>query len=214
MRKGTWFQSSGSSAAADTATSCNTPPQFRQALPGHGARANQGGFFQKGTCGQFSYFLLDQLDPIGGSQITLGQHHDAVPHVQHPQDVHMFAGLGLHGVVRCDDQHGQVHARGTGKHLTYEAFVTWNVDDAQAIIPEDQLGESQLNRNAPPLLLGKPVRISSGKRLHEGGLAVVDMTSRSEDQIEHAPEFSKEGHTDVLVPDLAAVAHPIPRKPN
>ncbi len=77
----------------------------------------------------------------------------------------------------------EVDARGTGDHVVDEALVAGHVDeaDAAAAVGLRQVGIAQLDRDAARLFLLQPIGVHAGKRLHQGCLAVVDVSGRSDD---------------------------------
>jgi hypothetical protein len=60
--------------------------------------------------------------------------------------------------------------------------VTGNVDHAELDFVEVEGGKTQFDRDAATLFFGQAVRVHPRERLHEGGLAVVDMARGAEDQ--------------------------------
>jgi hypothetical protein len=58
--------------------------------------------------------------------------------------------------------------------------MSWNVDDAQPNVIQQQLGKSQFNRDTASFLLGQSIRIHSGQRPDQSRLAVIDMTRGAE----------------------------------
>ena len=102
-------------------------------------------------------------------------------------DLQVFHGLGHHALVgRHHQQHG-VEALDPGQQVADEARVPGDVDDAHLpAAGQLQVGEAEVDRHAPSLLLGEPVGVDPGQRLDERGLAVVDVTCRADDEA-HRP---------------------------
>ena len=98
----------------------------------------------------------------------------------------MLAGLGHDPLVGGDDQHGDVDAARTGKHVLYELLVARHVDYAGRYASRQlKVGEAQLDGYAALLLFGKAVGINARKGLYKAGLAVVDVTGRSDYNVVH-----------------------------
>jgi len=83
--------------------------------------------------------------------------------------------LVLAGAARRDWMHG-IDPADPGGHVLQEAHRAGNVDEGDAA-PRRQTGagEAEIDGEASGLLLLEPVGVGAGERLHEGGLAVVDV---------------------------------------
>ena len=98
----------------------------------------------------------------------------------------MLAGLRHDGFVGRNDQHHHVDAAHAGKHVLDESLVTGHVDEADGRLSiEREIGESDIDRDAALLLFLEPVGINAGERLHERGLAVIDVSCGSYDNVRH-----------------------------
>ena len=88
----------------------------------------------------------------------------------------MLAGLGHNALVGGDDEQGQVNAADAGQHILDEPLVARHVDDADlAAAGQRHPREAQIDRHLPLLLLREPVGVDVGQRLHQRGLAVVNV---------------------------------------
>jgi len=134
--------------------------------------------------GQRADFVFDQLDPIRVRQVGFGNRDQAGFEVQQPQDFQMLARLWLDRIVRGHDQHCQVHARRAGQHVAHKPLVSRHIDDPQPVLAQIQVGESQLDRDAPFLLFGQAVRIDARQRANQCRLAMVDMARGAQDQVD------------------------------
>jgi hypothetical protein len=99
----------------------------------------------------------------------------------------VLTGLGHDPLVGGHHQHHQVHAADAGHHGAHEALVPRHVDDAEleAGLRHLQVGEAQLDGDAPGLLLLEAVRVDAGEGSNQGGLAVVDVAGGAEDEVFH-----------------------------
>ena len=94
----------------------------------------------------------------------------------------MFAGLGHDAFVGGDDEEGEVDPTDAGKHVLDEAFVAGHVDKADGA-SGGQLapGETEIDGQAARFLFGPAIGVDAGERLHEGALAVVDVSGGADD---------------------------------
>src|SRR5262249_4767186 len=77
----------------------------------------------------------------------------------------------------------QVDAVRSRQHVADEALVSRHVDDAGALaVRTVEPGEAEVDRDAPCLLLLQAVGVLASERPDEGGLAVVDVAGRADDQ--------------------------------
>jgi len=77
------------------------------------------------------------------------------------------------------------------KHILDEALVSRHVHEAQ---PERggqlQVGETDVDGDAPAFLFLQAVRVDAGQRLDEGGLAVIDVSGGADDDVLHDASLS------------------------
>ena len=65
---------------------------------------------------------------------------------------------------------------GPGHHVAHETLVPRHVHDAQMLAGgQRQVGEPQLDGNAPDFLLLEAIRVNPGQGLDQGALAVIDV---------------------------------------
>ena len=94
----------------------------------------------------------------------------------------MLAGLGHGPLIGSDDEEGEVDTAGAGEHVLDEALVAGDVDDAYvASRGQGEPGEAEVDGKAALLLLAETVRVDVGEGAHESALAVVDVTSGTND---------------------------------
>ena len=107
-------------------------------------------------------------------------------HAEQRADFQVLPGLGHDPLVRGYHQQHQVHAADSGDHGPDETLVAGDVNDPEAQVPRQfQVGEAELDGNAARLLLLQAVRVDAGQRLHQRGLAVIDMPGGAENQMLH-----------------------------
>ena len=100
----------------------------------------------------------------------------------------MLARLRHDAGVGGDDEQREVDAGRAGDHRAHERFVARHIDDAElADALEDERRESEIDRDAAPLLFRQPVGVHAGERADERRLAVIDVAGGSEDHWRRAP---------------------------
>src|SRR5581483_3789357 len=88
------------------------------------------------------------------------------------------------------DQQGGVDAGGAGQHVVHEALVARHVDETQLpAIAQVAVGIAEIDGDAARLLFLQAVGIDAGQRLHQRGLAVVDMACRADDHGARFPSW-------------------------
>ena len=106
--------------------------------------------------------------------------------VQKRTDIEVLASLGHHEFISRDDKHDHVDSAHAGQHVLNESFVARNVDEADGRIRiENKIGKSDIDCDSAVLLFLQAVGVDAGERLDERGLAVIDMSSRSYDNVRH-----------------------------
>ncbi len=116
--------------------------------------------------------------------VALRDRDDAAPDPEEIEDRQMLAGLGHDAVVGRHDEECPVHAGGARHHGAHQPLVARHVDEAErrpVRAVAVAVSEARSERDAARLLLGQPVGVDAGQRLHEGSLAVVDMTGGGDD---------------------------------
>src|SRR5260370_28024003 len=100
------------------------------------------------------------------------------------QDVEMLLALRHHAVVGCDREQHEVHPMRTGEHVANEPLMARDVDHARARpVPEGEIREPQVDRDAALLLFLETVGILPGERLDQRGLAMVDMAGGADNRM-------------------------------
>ncbi len=133
--------------------------------------------------------VLDFGDAAGAQfvvgEVGFGQRYDAGSDAEQIDDLQMLDGLRHYSVIGGDHQKHEIDAGRAGEHVVDEALVTGHVDKAEhRAVRQQMIGIAEIDGDAAPLLLGKPVGIDAGQGFDEGGLAVVDMAGGTDD---HAP---------------------------
>ena len=97
----------------------------------------------------------------------------------------MLPGLGHHGFVRRDDEEDRLDSAGAGEHVAHESLVPRHVHEGNPDAVPFGVRKSEVDRDAPALLLGQAVRVDSGERLDERGLPVVDVAGGADEKPLH-----------------------------
>jgi hypothetical protein len=105
-----------------------------------------------------------------------------VAQAQQVDDRQVLARLRHRPVVGRHDEQHMVDAGGAGEHVAHQLFVTRHVDEAQHLpAGQRQIGEAEVDRDAARLLFLQAVGVDASERLHQRGLAMVDVTCGSDD---------------------------------
>ena len=125
----------------------------------------------------------DQFQPVVVDEVLLSDDGQPAVDVEQVDDGQVLAGLRHHGLVRGDDEQGEVYAADAGQHVVDEPLVARNVDDADLVAArQTHPGEAQIDGHAPFLLLAETVGVDPGQCLYKGGLAVVDVPGGADDE--------------------------------
>jgi len=152
-------------------------PDLVQASPRHRIADHHRRRRQGRPSEAFLHLELRQLQHLGVDEVGLRQRHHRVPHAEQLEDAQMLLALGHPPFGRGDDEEGHLDRADAGEHVLDEADVAGNVDEPDlAPRGERRERESEVDGEAPRLLLRQPVGIGSRERVDEGGLPVVDMT--------------------------------------
>src|SRR5262249_12327165 len=128
-------------------------------------------------------FELDDFERRLIDEITLGQGDDAVAKAEQLENFEMLARLRHDGVVGGNDKDGEIDAGRTGEHVLDEAFMPWNIDDAEPVAIEFEGGEADVDGDAARLFFRQTVTVDAGQGLDERRLAMIDMACGSKDKI-------------------------------
>ena len=121
-------------------------------------------------------FLPGLVEPLQRDGIDLGQRNRPARQAQQVEQFEMFARLRHRPVVGGDHQQDEVDAGHAGEHVVDQFFVPRHVDEAEhRAIGKGGVGVAEVEGDAAGLFLGQPIGIHAGERLHQRGLAVVDV---------------------------------------
>ena len=117
-----------------------------------------------------------QLEPLGVDEVGLRQGDDAVADAEQLEDAQVLLALRLPTLGGGDDEQAGVDRAHPGQHVAEETNVAGHVDEADRLARREHgVGEAEVDRQPPPLLLLEPVRVRAGEGQHQRGLAVVDV---------------------------------------
>ena len=124
----------------------------------------------------------DRFAPLDRDEIDLGQRHDAATDAEQIDDGKVLAGLRHDAVVGRDDQQDEIDAAGTGQHVVDEFLVAGHVDEPEhSAIRRRQIGEAEVDGDAARLFFLEAIGVDPGERVHQGGLAMIDMAGGADD---------------------------------
>ena len=98
----------------------------------------------------------------------------------------MLPGLRHYSLIGSYDKNNKIYSADSRKHVFYEFLMARNIyyTDVISLIIRDMC-KTKLNRNSSLLLLRKSVGINARECLSQLGLAVIDMSCRSDNNILH-----------------------------
>jgi len=104
----------------------------------------------------------------------------------------MFDRLRHRAVVGCDHQQHMIDASRAGQHVVNEFFVTRHVDETQHLTARQGLIRvAEIDRDAARLLFLEAIGIDAGQCLDQRGLAMVDVTSGTDNHDQACEPCSK-----------------------
>ena len=95
----------------------------------------------------------------------------------------MFARLRLDGLVSGNRQKHQIDSRRAGQHVAHEFFVAGYIHKTKAHSRFIQKCETQIDRDAAAFFFFQTVGICAGQCLHEGRLAVINMSGSPDNDV-------------------------------
>jgi len=158
--------------------------QLIQPLAGARGDWDDGRADQRRGAQALAHLFHDQVQPLGVlHEIRLGDGDNAARDLEQAEDVQVLLGLGHDALVGSDDEQGGVNPTDAGEHVLDEPFVAGHVHDAHlAAAGQREPGEAQVDGHLPFLLLDEAVRVDAGEGLDQGGLAVVHVAGRADDE--------------------------------
>ena len=117
-----------------------------QPLTGHERERNDRRVLQRCPGRQDPDLLLDLRDSRRRRQIDLRDHEDRAVDPEQMENVEMLLGLRHHAIVGRDREEHEIEAVRPGQHVSDEALVSRNVDDAGAgAVGKIQVREPQID---------------------------------------------------------------------
>ena len=114
--------------------------------------------------------------------VDLAHHRDAFGHPEQVENRGVLTGLGHHAVVGGDHHQREVDGSDPRQHVAHEPFVSGHVDEPEHVtVAEGVVCEPEIDGQPSLLLFGEAIRVHTGQRPHQRGLAVVDVTRGGDD---------------------------------
>ena len=131
--------------------------------------------------------LIVLLELLGGRQIRLGQHNQAMSNIEQATDIEMLPRLRLYRFIGGHNKQHRFDTSCTSEHVANKTLVSRDIDKAQALAGwQRKMREAQIDGNASPLLLGEPVRVNTRQRTDKRSLAMIDVA--------RCPDNKSRGH--------------------
>src|SRR6516164_6838784 len=137
----------------------------------------------KPSCSEQRLDLLDDSrGPVALDPVDLGDDPGDLGDPDQLQDVEVLQCLRARPVIGGDDQQHPVDRQDTGQHVRQKTLMPWYVDKAElGAVGQPRIGEAAIDRQPAPLLLRQAIGVDAGQRLHQCGLAVIDMAGGRQD---------------------------------
>src|SRR5216683_2371373 len=162
----------------------NLRAQLIEAYPAYRRDRDYRRALEPGGVGEQLDFFAHFREAFIIRQVRLRDQEDAALDAKQMKDVEMLLALRHHAVVGCDREQHEVHPMRTGKHVADEPLMARDVDHARARpVPEREIREPEVDRNAALLLFLETVGILISERLDQRGLAMVDMTGGADNRM-------------------------------
>ncbi len=119
---------------------------------------------------------------LGLDPVDLGHHPGDLGDPDQFEDVEVLDRLRARPVIGGDHQQHAIDRQDARQHVGQKSLMAGNVDKAEfGAVGQRRIGKAEINRQPAPLLLGQAVGVDPGQRLHQRGLAVIDMAGGGED---------------------------------
>ena len=190
MRKGACSRASPRDADATRAASASASFSSSSPSPDMALVRTIGASARKRVTDQFAYFFFDEFHPVRFGNIAFRQSNDASWKIEQAKYLEVLTCLLFYGIIGSHNQKCEIDAGGPRQHLPHKSFVARNIDNAEPEFVKIELSESQLDRDSTLLLFRQPVGIGACQRFDERGLAVVDVTRGSQNQMRRHKRFT------------------------
>src|SRR4051812_6755849 len=139
-------------------------------------------FFKRRARSQDANVFFDLIYAGLRSKIGFRNYEYGLLNSQKVEDVEMFLGLGHYSIVGGHREKSEIDAMRSSQHVADEFFVSRDVDDAGACpVGKIHVGKSEINGNASLLFFLQPVSILAGESLNQTCLAMIDVSSSTDD---------------------------------
>ena len=166
-------------------------PEKVQTLAGHGRYGNDRSAVEKGAAHEIAHVREGDVDEVAAGAVALRHRDHAVRQAEQPHDLEVLARLGHDGLVGGDDEEHRFDPARAGQHVANELLVARHVHERDAHAVPLGVRESQIDRDAAPLLLGEPVGVDAGQSPDQRGLPVVDVPGRPDEEALHGRRLSR-----------------------
>jgi len=141
---------------------------------------------------QLSRFFLCQGERLVVDEVALGERHHGVGDSELLADPRVLARLRHDPFVRGDHEEDQLDPGCPRDHRVDESPMPRHVHDGGGeVVAQAPRRKSELDADPAALLLRQAIGVDAGQRLHERGLAVIDVPRGADDEgPDHARLFS------------------------
>ena len=123
----------------------------------------------------------------------------------------MLDRLGARPVVGGNDEQRRIDLAGADQHVAHQPVMAGDIDEVElGAIRQRQMRVADIDRHPASPFLGEPIRVDPGERSKQGGLAVIDVPGRPDD--DGHPRAARPMARISAVPSAASSAGSIVRR--
>jgi len=113
-----------------------------------------------------------------------------VPDSQAVEQTKVLEGLGAWAVVGGDHEQDRLDLTRPDEHVADQPVMAGHVHEIEVRpVRQPEMGIADVDRHAPPALLGQAIGIDPGQRPQQGRLAVVDVAGRADHDGHRGPAW-------------------------
>src|SRR2546427_6806125 len=141
--------------------------ELRNALTRIRTGTQNGRAFQKASFQKLPNLDFDEIRNVGFDFFDFCKYREPLLDMKQGADVQVLMRLRHHRFIRSDDEHHQVNAPDSGKHVLDESFMAGNVDETNRCIRiQWKMRKTDIDRDTALLFLFQAVGINSCERFY------------------------------------------------
>jgi hypothetical protein len=156
-----------------------------EADPGLRRHSNNWSVCERRSGEELAYFFSGEIRQVLVHQVNLRQGDSPSLDTHETDHLEVFPCLGHDAFLRSNHQQSKIYPGSACDHGVHQPLVTGHIHKVKLEVVGCELGEPEVNGDAAFLFLGKSVTIGAGEGLHQSGLAVIDVSSSSPNDMSH-----------------------------